>query len=67
MSKATLQTLLQQNRDRLLAIDQLEDIISRRYQRNGTTTTLESSLKVEEELYELDVKAIKTLRDDIKI
>ncbi len=67
MSSTTLQTLLNQNANRLAAIDSLEDIIVRRNHRGADSTSLEASLKIEEELYELDVKAIKTLRDDIKI
>ncbi len=63
----TLQTLVEGNRNRLIAISELEIIVSSRYQRNGDTKVLESSLKVEEELYLIDVKAIKKLRDEIDI
>lgn len=63
----TLQTLLEGNRNRLVAISELEIIVSSRKNRNGDTNLLESSLKVEEELYLIDVEAIKTLRDDIDI
>jgi len=65
--KTALQTLLQQNRDRLASINTLEDVIYKRLNRKGDITSLKASLKLEEELYALDVSAIKTLREAIKV
>jgi len=67
MRKSTLELLLEGNRNRLVAISELEIIVTSRKQRNGGTALLEKSLEIEEELYELDLRAIKTLREDIKI
>ena len=67
MSTTTLELLLEHNRNRLVAISELEGIITSRNNRNGDITSLEMSLKLEEELYEIDVRAIKTLRDAVTL
>ena len=67
MSRATLELLREHNRDRLVAISELEGIICSRNNRNCEIKSLEDLLTIEVELYDLDLKAIKKLREEIKI
>ena len=60
--KTELQTLIEQNRDRLASIETLENIIIKRDHRNADFDSLETSLKTEEELYAQDLKSIRDIK-----